>query len=135
MSKMSQLHAELTEQANELGFKNIEEAEARGYTVKYSGDEAFLVPDIDQAFENLTKETEAKREAKQIEMVWEALNHAKKAIALIYKDENEPIGHPDKDIKDKKIQSYYYTINEMCVELADRNTMVWQKEDENENQD
>ena len=133
MAKMSQIHAELTEQASELGFESIEQAEARGYTVKYSGNEAFLVPDIDQAFEDLTREIEAKREAKQIEMVYEALNHAKKAIALIYKDENEPIGHPDKDIKDEKIQGYYYAINEMCVELADRNVMLWQKEFENEN--
>lgn len=35
MSKMSQLHAELSEQANELGFQSIEEAEANGYTVNY----------------------------------------------------------------------------------------------------
>lgn len=48
MSKMSELHMELSEQASELGFESIEEAEAHGYTVKYSGDEAFLVPDIDK---------------------------------------------------------------------------------------
>lgn len=36
MSKMSQLHAELTEQANELGFESIEEAEADGYTIDYT---------------------------------------------------------------------------------------------------
>ena len=35
MSKMSQLHAELTEQANELGFESIEEAERNGYAVNY----------------------------------------------------------------------------------------------------
>ena len=35
MSKMSQLHAELSEQAYELGFKSIEEAEANGYVVDY----------------------------------------------------------------------------------------------------
>lgn len=55
MSKMSQLHAELTSQAAELGFESIEEAEARGYTVKYSGDEAFLVPDIDKAYREAHK--------------------------------------------------------------------------------
>ena len=33
MSKMSELHAELTEQANELGFASIEEAEQAGYGV------------------------------------------------------------------------------------------------------
>ena len=32
---MSQLHAELSEQAYELGFKSIEEAEANGYVVNY----------------------------------------------------------------------------------------------------
>lgn len=35
MSKMSQLHAELTEQAIELGFENLEEALANGYEVDY----------------------------------------------------------------------------------------------------
>lgn len=35
MSKMSQLHADLTEQAADLGFGSIEEAEANGYTVNY----------------------------------------------------------------------------------------------------
>ena len=35
MSKMSQLHAELTEQAIELGFESLEEAEANGYTINY----------------------------------------------------------------------------------------------------
>lgn len=34
---MSQLHAELTEQASELGFESIEEAEANGYEVIYDG--------------------------------------------------------------------------------------------------
>lgn len=130
MSKMSEIAMELDDCAMELGFESYEEALEKGYRVNY--DKCTLEPDIDQAFEDLTKEIEAKREAKQIEMVYEALNHAKKAIALIYKDENESIGHPDKDIKDEKIQSYYYAINEMCVELADRNVMLWQKEFENE---
>ena len=35
MSKMSQLHAELTERAAELGFASIDEAEANGYSVNY----------------------------------------------------------------------------------------------------
>ena len=129
MSKMSQIHMDLSEQASELGFESIEQAEANGYEVKFEDGNAFLVPDVNKAYEELAEEIEAKREAKQIEMVYEALNSAKKAIALIYKDESEPIGHPDKDIKDEKIQSYYYTINDMCVELADRNVMLWQKED------
>ena len=134
---MSQIHAELTEKATELGFASLEEAQDNGYEVLYDGDGwCDLVkseePDINQAYEDLAEEIKAKREAKQIEMVYETLNSAKKAIALVYKDENEPIGHPEEDIKDEKIKSYYYTINEMCVELADRNVMLWQKED-NEN--
>lgn len=129
MSKMSQIHMDLSEQASELGFESIEQAEANGYEVKFEDGSAFLVPDINKAYEELAEEIETKREAKQVEMVYEALNSAKKAIALIYKDESEPIGHPDKDIKDEKIRSYYYTINDMCVELADRNVMLWQKED------
>lgn len=35
MSKMSQLHAELSEQASQLGFHSIEEAEINGYEVDY----------------------------------------------------------------------------------------------------
>lgn len=42
MSKMSQLHAELSEQAYELGFKSIEDAEQHGYIVEYEGGK--LVP-------------------------------------------------------------------------------------------
>lgn len=43
MSKMSQLHAELSEQAAELGYPNIESAEASGYEVVYTGESAKLV--------------------------------------------------------------------------------------------
>lgn len=35
MSKMSQLHAELTEQASELGFESLGEAEQAGYGVDW----------------------------------------------------------------------------------------------------
>lgn len=35
MSKISQLHAELTEKANELGFESIGEAEQAGYGVDW----------------------------------------------------------------------------------------------------
>lgn len=130
MSKLSQLHAELSEQAAELGFESVEQAEAHGYTIKYNlNGGASLEPDVDKAYNELRKEIEAKREAKQIEMVYEALRNAKETIALIYKDENEALSHPDEDIKDEKIQSYYYQINSMCVELSERNVMLWQKED------
>ena len=36
MSKMSQLHMELTEQANELGFDTLEDAMSHGYSVDYA---------------------------------------------------------------------------------------------------
>lgn len=36
MSKMSQLHAELSEQASELGFESIGEAEQAGYGVDWN---------------------------------------------------------------------------------------------------
>lgn len=42
MSKMSQLHAELSEQANELGFESYEEAIAKGYDVCYGEEGAYL---------------------------------------------------------------------------------------------
>lgn len=35
MSKISQLHAELSQQAYELGFESIEEAEQAGYAIDY----------------------------------------------------------------------------------------------------
>ena len=45
---MSQLHAELTEQAAELGFQSIEEAEANGYEVISDGEWAKLVKSEDE---------------------------------------------------------------------------------------
>lgn len=48
MSKMSQLHAELTEQAYELGFTSLEEALANGYEVMSDGDFARLVKTKDE---------------------------------------------------------------------------------------
>lgn len=51
MSKMSQLHAELTEQASELGFESIEEAEANGYHINYCDNKAKLTLDMAKAHE------------------------------------------------------------------------------------
>lgn len=51
MSKMSQLHAELSEQANELGYETLEEACQDGYHVEFNTnpltheESATLVPD------------------------------------------------------------------------------------------
>lgn len=54
MSKMSQLHAELTEQASELGYESIEEAEANGYEIDY--DRSMLVDGRELAHEAWIKE-------------------------------------------------------------------------------
>lgn len=43
MSKMSQLHAELSQQAAELGFESIQDAEDHGYEVISDGKWAKLV--------------------------------------------------------------------------------------------
>ena len=56
MSKMSQLHAELSEQASELGFSSIEEAEANGYGIDY--EKGKLVDGRELAHDNWSKEKE-----------------------------------------------------------------------------
>lgn len=59
MSRMSQLHAELTEQAAELGFMSIEEAEANGYEVDYDKQELVQTDnegELDKAHEAWLKE-------------------------------------------------------------------------------
>lgn len=49
MSKMSQLHAELSEQASELGFESVDDAiESGQYEVMSDGDWAKLVPTQDE---------------------------------------------------------------------------------------
>lgn len=133
---MSQLHAELEEQAAELGFESIEQAEAKGYHIDYNGETWVLKPNINKAYADLEEEKKKNKEAKQVEMVYDCLCRAKDMIALIYKPDDEKFPNPSKHIMDKKIRDYYYTINEMCCELGDRNVMLWQQEvQENENQD
>lgn len=51
MSKMSQIHADLTEQASELGFESIEQAEANGYHITYGSDGWKLKLDMAKAHE------------------------------------------------------------------------------------
>ena len=49
MSKMSQIHAELSEQASELGFESIDDAMNNGYEVIYDGENfAHLVRSEDE---------------------------------------------------------------------------------------
>lgn len=54
MSKMSQLHAELSEQASQLGFQSIEDAEANGYGIDY--EKGVLVDGRELAHEEWLKE-------------------------------------------------------------------------------
>lgn len=131
---MSQIHAELTEKAAELGFASLEEAENNGYEVLYDGDGwCDLVkseePDIDQAYKDLEEEQKANKEAKQLEMVYNAIGYAKDTIAMIYKPDDKPYASPMTDITDEKIRDYYYELNSMCVDLSERNVMLWQKEE------
>lgn len=129
MSKMSQLHAELSEAAAELGFESIEDAEAHGYKVEYNGDWASLVPDIDKAYKLEEEEMKRINDAKKLEIVWRTLNNALDIIALVYKPDNRMYSTPAEDITDEKVNEYYYKINSMCVELSERKAMLWQQED------
>lgn len=129
MSKMSQLHAELSEAAAELGFDSIESAEANGYKVVYSADRASLEPDINEAYKLEEEEMKRMEDAKKLEMVWRTLNNALDIIALVYKPDNRMYSTPAEDITDEKVNEYYYKINSMCVELSERKAMLWQQED------
>lgn len=131
MSKMSQLNMELTESAVDWGFESIEDAEAHGLIADYNTGRFYKPCDVDinEAYKSLELENKKNKEAKQIEMVYECLGMAKDMIAMIYKPEGEKYGNPIKDIQDKEIQKYYYDINKMCCDLADRNVMLWQKEE------
>ena len=130
MSKMSQLHAELTEAAAELGFESIEDAEANGYTVKIDmNGNGRLEPDIDKAYKLEEEEMKRINDAKKLEIVWRTLNNALDIIALVYKPDNRMYSTPAEDITDEKVNEYYYKINSMCVELSERKAMLWQQED------
>lgn len=56
MSKMSQLHATLTQQAAGLGFRSIEEAEANGYGVDYDNEKLVKLDEEKLAHEAWLKE-------------------------------------------------------------------------------
>lgn len=66
MSKISQLHAELTEQAYDLGFESIEDAERNGYEVDYVNSK--LVDGREQAHKAWLKEKEDL--LKRVDKVW-----------------------------------------------------------------
>lgn len=125
---MSTIQMELSEQASDLGFASIEEAEANGYIVDYNGETWVLKPDANRAYKEKEEEKKRNKEAKQVEAVWRILGNAKEAIAMIYRPENKSFARPADDIADKKINEYYFKLNDMCCELSDRNVMLWQKE-------
>ena len=62
MSKMSQIHLDLCEQANRLGFESIEEAEANGYHIAYDSTGWKLKLDMAKAHELARKEWEKERD-------------------------------------------------------------------------
>lgn len=129
MSKMSQLDMELTEEAAKLGFSSYKEAEENGYAIQYETGKLIKVEDqINEAYKDLEEEQEANKEAKQLEMVYNAISYAKDMIAMVYKPDDKPYASPMTDITDEKIRDYYYELNSMCVDLAERNVMIWQKE-------
>lgn len=70
MSKMSMLHAELSEQASALGFESIEQAEQAGYGVDYKN--ARLIEPQEAAHEAWVAERDAL--LKEADEVWAAPN-------------------------------------------------------------
>ena len=61
MSKMSQIHAELSEQASDLGFESIADAEANGYHIAYYGNTVKLMLDQNKAHELAHKDWEKRK--------------------------------------------------------------------------
>lgn len=51
MSKMSWLHAELSERASDLGFESIEDAERNGYEISMDGTTPTLKPNANKQLE------------------------------------------------------------------------------------
>lgn len=62
MSKMSQIHLDLCEQANRLGFESLEEAEANGYHIAYDSTGWKLKLDMAKAYEQARKDWEKERD-------------------------------------------------------------------------
>lgn len=87
---MSQLHAELTSQAADLGLESIEQAEANGYKVDYTGSGWVLRPDVNKAMEEAHQEwLKEKEEAiRKLELTLENVDlddveHVQNAIDFI----------------------------------------------------
>lgn len=80
MSKMSQLHADMSEQLAELGFKDMREAEANGYHLIYTGNTVKLALDMSKAQDKAHEAWLAERE-----QVLEDLRQLKKIEEAIEK--------------------------------------------------
>jgi hypothetical protein len=68
-------------------------------------------------------------EEKKLEMTYEVLTKAKQMIEQIYKPEGKVCIRYE-EFTDDKVRDYYYRINDMCSELADRGVFPWQKEED-----
>ena len=65
----------------------------------------------------------------QVEQVWEALGTAQKFIKLAFTKDSSPERDCSPDvITDEQIRDFYYRINDMCIELNNREVMWFQKE-------
>ena len=68
----------------------------------------------------------------QVEQVWEALGTAQKFIKLAFTKDDSPERDCSPDvITDEQIRDFYYRINDMCIELNNREVMWFQKGDDN----
>ena len=67
-------------------------------------------------------------ESTKIELIIDALQHAKDVISLACRSDNEQICNM-LNVTDKELKEYYYELNDMCIKLTDRNVMRWQKEE------
>lgn len=60
-------------------------------------------------------------EGEKLYIIWSGMNSTKDLIfALYYKTDSGWV--------DDKMKEYYYSINDMCCEILDKNKMEWQKD-------
>ena len=62
-------------------------------------------------------------ESIKLELIWKSLGATQDLINKFYKDKKTY------KFTDKKMEEYYYKLNDMCIEITERNKMDWQKED------
>lgn len=101
MSKMSQTHAELTEQAHDLGYKDLEAAFADGYESAYFCGDPVLFKRKHKSPDPLIHQPSLNAEMSEMSLMWEA----EKAVVLKELDEiykwhlkQSPKDTPDNDL-------------------------------------